>query len=258
MDSPGLDVAHEGPVLTLTLNRPEILNALDWQIIDAAREQVEAAGRDPGVRVVVLTGAGRAFSSGAQLGDRDEHPDGKIVTLERGNALVEAIVASPKPVVAAVNGLAAGIGATIALACDLVLARRSAYFLLAFVNIGLMPDGGATALVPAAIGRARASRMALLGERVPAEQALDWGLISHLVDDDSFDAELAAITTRLAGGAGAAIARTKAALRAATLSQLQQAHAIERSGQLELFDTDDFAEGVQAFRDKRPARFTGR
>ena len=156
------------------------------------------------------------------------------------------------------NGLAAGIGATIALACDLVVAGRSSYFLLAFVNIGLMPDGGATALVPAAIGRARAARMAMLGERIPAEQALEWGLISHVTDDEDFDEEVAAVTQRLATGATRAIARTKAALRETGLALLHHAHAVERRGQLELFESADFAEGVAAFREKRTARFEGR
>lgn len=258
MSDTGLAVSSDGGVLRLTLDRPATLNALDWQVLDEAATQVRNASDDPAIRVIVLTGSGRAFSSGAQLGEREEHPDGKLSTLDHGNALVEAIVGSPKPVVAAVNGIAAGIGATIALSCDLVVAKRSGYFLLAFVNIGLMPDGGATALVPAAIGRARAARMALLGERIPADTALDWGLISHVVDDDSFDAEVDVIVAKLASGAGQAIARTKAALADSTLTALRQAHATERAGQRELFLTRDFAEGVQAFLDKRPARFEGR
>lgn len=253
----GLDVSLDAGVLRLTIVGPETLNSLSVQLLDDAAAEVQKAGEDPAVRAIVLTGTGRAFSSGADLSDEERDPRTRIATLDRANALVEAIVAAPKPVVAAVNGLAAGVGATIALSCDLVVAKESGYFLLAFVNIGLMPDGGATAIVPAAIGRARANRMALLGEKIPARQALDWGLISHVVPDVDFDAEVDAIVTRLANGPTQSIARTKAAIADASLSLLRQAHAIERAGQLELFTTDDFAEGVQAFQHKRPARFVG-
>jgi hypothetical protein len=137
-----------------------------------------------------------------------------------------------------------------------VIARQSAYFLLAFANIGLMPDGGATALVPAAVGRARAARMALLGERIAAQTAFDWGLISHVVGDDDFDAEVAALTAKLANGPTRAYAHTKVALNLAL--PLAQAHATELAGQRELFATDDFAEGILAFHEHRAARFRGR
>ena len=178
--------------------------------------------------------------------------------LDEANRLVAAVVACPKPVVAGVNGLAAGVGATIALSCDLVMARASSYVLLAFANIGLMPDGGATAVLPAAIGRVRASRMALLAERIPAQQAFDWGLVSHVVDDDAFDAELEALLATLASGPTLAYARTKAALAASTLALLEQAQRIESDGQAELFDSADVAEGIAAFQEKRRPRFTGR
>jgi enoyl-CoA hydratase/carnithine racemase len=228
-------------------------------MLEAATEHIAKAGNDPAVRAILLTGTGRAFSSGADIGgDGEVGGPAATATLDAANALVAAIVEVPKLVVGAVNGLAAGVGATIALSCDLVVAKRSSYFLLAFVNIGLMPDGGASAVLPAAIGRVRAARMALLGERVPAATALEWGLISHLVEDDELDAEVSTLLARLAGGPTVSYARTKAALRQATLSLLPQAHAAERAGQIDLFDTADFAEGVAAFRDRRPARFEGR
>ncbi|WP_375503562.1 enoyl-CoA hydratase [uncultured Jatrophihabitans sp.] len=249
-----LHITLDAGRLTVRFNRPGALNALTPPMLQQAVERVEAAAHDPQIRVVVVTGEGRAFSSGADI----SADSATTLTLDLGNALVRAVVHSPKPVVAAVNGLAAGIGATIALACDLQVTRASAYFLLAFANIGLMPDGGATTIVPAAIGRARASRMALLAERVPAAQALEWGLISHVVGDDTFDDELTAVVDRLASGPPLAYARTKAAIAAATLPDLDAAHTLEREGQLELLRTVDFAEGTAAFRERRPAKFEGR
>lgn len=247
----------ENGVLTVRFARPESLNSLTAPVLIAATEQVRAAAADRSVRAVLITGEGRAFSSGADLGAEIDATNGNA-TLLAANALVIAIVELPKPVVAAVNGLAAGVGATIALACDLVIAKASSYFLLAFTNIGLMPDGGATALVPTAIGRARAARMALLGERIAAQTALDWGLISHVVADEDFDAEVAAVVAKLAAGPTLAYARTKAALAASTLTTLRLAHEIEEAGQNELFATADLAEGVAAFRERRAARFEGR
>jgi enoyl-CoA hydratase/carnithine racemase len=255
----GLQVALDGAALRLTFDRPNTLNALTVELMEAATARVEKAATDNAVRVVVLTGAGRAFSSGADLGDPNDAAKAPTIrTLDAANGLVRAITRVPKPVVAAVNGLAAGVGCTIALSCDLAVTRQSAYFLLAFANIGLMPDGGATALVPTAIGRARAARMAMLGERVPAAKALDWGLISHVVDDEAFEGEVKAVVERLAQGPTRAYAKTKAAVNAATLGLLEQAHRLERAGQLELFATEDFAEGVRAFYERRPARFQGR
>ena len=251
-----LDISLDAGRLTVRFTRPQALNALTAAMLEQAAERVRAAATDPEVRVVVVTGEGRAFCSGADI-VADRNDAGITATLDGANALVHAIVHCPKPVVAAVNGLAAGVGATIALSCDLHVVRSSAYLLLAFANIGLMPDGGATAIVPAAVGRARASRMALLADRIPAPQALEWGLVSHVADDDAFDDEVAALVQKLATGPTLAYGRAKAAIVAATLGTLDQAHALERVGQVALFATADFAEGTAAFRERRTANFTG-
>jgi enoyl-CoA hydratase/carnithine racemase len=251
-----LDLETRDTVLRVTFTRPDVLNALTPTMLAEATRAIGEAGHDDGVRAVLLTARGRAFSSGADLGGSDD-TERKTAVLDEANALVAAIVACPKPVVAGVNGLAAGVGATIALSCDLVVARASSYVLLAFANIGLMPDGGATAILPAAIGRVRASRMALLAERIPAAQAFEWGLISHVVDDDAYEQQLEDLLARLAGGPTLAYARTKAALGASTLALLEQAQRLERDGQIELFDSSDVTEGVAAFRERRRPNFTG-
>ena len=168
------------------------------------------------MRCILITGSGRAFGAGAALGE-DFDGGGTLVGINR---LVRAITSSPLPVVAGVNGLAAGASASMALSADLVLARRSAYFLLAFVNIGLMPDGGATELVAASIGRARAMQMAMLGQRLPAADAAEAGLVHAVVEDDDFDAELAALVERLATGPTLALGRMKAAINATTIPTL--------------------------------------
>ena len=250
MSTPVLLDSSNG-VLTITWNAPDRLNALTAEMLDAAAEAIESA-KD--ARLVVITGTGRAFSSGAALGPGF---DG-AATLDGANRLVRAITRSPVPVLSAVNGLAAGVAVSIAIAADITVARRSAYFLLAFVNIGLMPDGGATELVAASIGRARANRMAMLGERLPAEVAAEIGLIHKALDDEAYDAEIAALVDKLGNGPTLALGAMKAAITATTLSRLDEALAREREGQIALFSTADFAEGGQAFLDKRRATFTGR
>src|SRR5690242_6890301 len=182
-----LQIITEDGVLRLTMQRPETLNAITGEMSDRIAEELEAAARREDVRAVVLAGAGDAFSSGADISGVNAHEALDETALDRANRIIRAIVRLDKPVLAAVNGIAAGVGCSAALACDLVVAKQSAGFLLAFSRIGLMPDGGATASVAASIGRARAMRMALLGEVLSAQEAYDAGLVSHLVPDDEFD-----------------------------------------------------------------------
>jgi enoyl-CoA hydratase/carnithine racemase len=250
----GLVVDQTGDILRITFDRPERLNSVTAEILHAAADAVENAD-ESGARVIVVGGSGRAFSSGA-----DVSPDGSppgLDTLDAANRLVLAMVKSPVVVVAAVNGIAAGVGCSIALAADLAIAKRSAAFMLAFTKIGLMPDGGASMLVPAAIGRARAARMALLAEKVSAATAAEWGMIADVVADDDFDAYVEGLTNQLAAGPPLAYAATKKVLNAGTLSLLEAILHGEREGQTPLLASADFAEGMAAFQQKRPATFTG-
>ena len=250
----GLLVERQDDALRITFNRPERLNALTAEIIHAVADLIDAAD-DEGVRVIVLTGAGRAFSSGADVG-ADGAPPG-LDTLDAANRLTMSITHSPVVVVAAVNGIAAGVGCSFAVAADIAIAKASAAFMLAFTKIGLMPDGGASLLVTAAVGRARAARMALLAEKVSASTAVEWGLIADAVADDDFDAYIDALAAQLAAGPPLAYGATKRTLNAASLSLLEAILREERDGQGPLLASADFAEGMAAFQDKRPAVFTG-
>ncbi|WIX75224.1 enoyl-CoA hydratase-related protein [Amycolatopsis carbonis] len=252
-----MKIEQDGAALRIEFDRPDRLNAVTTAMLVRAGDAVEEALADASVRVVVLTGAGRAFCAGADLAGSDIEADPDTGTIDAANRLTRLFRDIPKPVVAAVNGPAVGVGCSFALAADLCVARESAYFLLAFANVGLMPDGGSTALVPAAIGRARAARMAMLAERIPAPQALEWGMISHVVADGDFDAEVARLTKQLAEGPTASFAQTKRALAASSLAQLDGAFELERAGQSSLFATKDFAEGLAAFRAKRRPEFRG-
>ena len=257
-----IDVSVADGAATITLNRPERLNAWNQQLGLELRAAVDAVAGDPAVRAVLLTGAGRAFSSGADLGEpADTLPDGTLdlggVLRDRYNPIITRLRSMPKPVVSAVNGPAVGIGCSLALAADLVLATRSAYFLLAFVNIGLVPDGGASAFVPARAGHARAMEMTLLGERVGAEQALKWGLVNRVVEDDALSAEAAALTARLAKGPTKAYAAAKALLNRRLYAGLEEQLEAEAQAQAEQARSKDFVEGVTAFLQKREPNFTG-
>lgn len=251
-----LEISTVDGVLRLTLNRPAQLNAMTADLSDALAHEIEQATGDD-VRVVVLTGAGGAFSAGADISGADAHEHFDVSALDRANRIIRAITRLDKPVLAAVNGVAAGVGCSTALACDLVVASESASFLLAFARIGLMPDGGASATVAASIGRARAMRMALLAEPLSARAAYDAGLVSHLADDDAFDTVVEGLVRRLATGPPLAYAATKRAINAATLAGLDEALERERTGQTLLLRTGDVAEGMRAFGEKRRPEFTG-
>ncbi|WP_129974900.1 enoyl-CoA hydratase [Rhodococcus sp. Q1] len=254
-DLPGVDTTVDDGVLRVTLNRPARMNAVKTETLDAIAEVFEKYAGDPSVRVAVLTGADRAFCSGADIAGRDLNAPPSAETIDAANRVTAAIRAFPRPVVGAVNGAAAGVGVSLALACDLTVSKESGYFLLAFTKIGLMPDGGASALVAASIGRARALRMALLAERLPAREALASGLIADVYADDEFDGAVEALVQRLADGSSAAFASTKNAINDATLTELDNAFAREREGQLVLLASADFTEGVTAFQEKRTANF---
>jgi 2-(1,2-epoxy-1,2-dihydrophenyl)acetyl-CoA isomerase len=255
--------ASNGAELRIELNRPDRMNAWDRQLGVELLSTIEEATDDDGVRTVTITGTGRAFSAGADLKAGFEpspqgHPDVESRLREIYHPIIAGIRRMPKPVLAAVNGPAAGIGCSLALACDLIVARESAYLMLAFVNIGLVPDGGSSLLVPSRVGFARAAEMAMLGERVPARQALEWGLINRVVADDEFEAEVDALAERLATGPTTSYAGTKRQLNAWVYSRMDEQLALEASIQQEAAASGDFAEGVQAFLERRPARFSGR
>jgi 2-(1,2-epoxy-1,2-dihydrophenyl)acetyl-CoA isomerase len=254
--------ASNGAELRIVLNRPDRMNAWDRELGVDLLSAIEEATDDESVRAVTITGAGRAFSTGADLKAGFEpspqgHPDVESRLREIYHPIIAGIRHMPKPVLAAVNGPAAGIGCSLALACDLIVARESAYLMLAFVNIGLVPDGGSSLLVPSRVGYARAAEMAMLGERVPARQALEWGLVNRVVADDEFDAEVDALAERLATGPTTSYAGTKFQLNSWLYSRMDEQLALEASIQQEAAASGDFAEGVQAFLDRRPARFSG-
>ena len=254
----------EDGVGRITLNRPDTLNAWNEQFGFDLREVVTKEARDESVRALLITGAGRAFSSGADLKeggagetDHDGLPNVRKRLAEIYHPILLGLRELPKPVVAAVNGPAVGIGASLAFACDLIVASAGSYFNLAFVNIGLMPDGGSTAFVPAAVGKARAFEMALLGERVPAQQALDWGLINRVVKRESLAKEGLELAQKLANGPTRSYASSKRALNRMLYPDLGGQLDLEAEIQHQLVRSDDFIEGVTAFAEKREAVFRG-
>lgn len=257
MTAPGLVVTEEDGVLTLRFDRQEVFNALSGEMVLGVCEAVERASSRDDVRVVVLTGTGAAFSTGADIGGTDAHERFDVRAMDAANRMIRAIVECHKPVIAGVNGVAAGVGLSAALACDLAVARESASFLLAFARVGLMPDGGASATVAAAIGRPRAMRMALLAEPLPAVEAFRSGLISHLATEASFEAELAAVVKRVRHGAPLGLTATKQAINRASLAALEPALEYERDTQTMLLRTADVAEGMAAFAGKRRPEFRG-
>ncbi len=255
-----LSVELADGVLSVTLNRPDSLNSLTAAMLKTIADALERAAGDARVRVVRLGGVGRGFSSGAGISEEDHANPGANGTpadvLDAANSAVRAIVNLPQPVVAVVQGPAAGVGASVALACDVVLASEKAFFMLAFTKIGLMPDGGASALIAASVGRHRAMRMALLAERIPAAEALEWGLVTAVYPADQFDAEVSKVVATLVAGPAVALRKTKDAINAATLVELEAALEREKQGQLTLIDSHDFREGTRAFQQRRAANFT--
>ena len=249
-------------VARLTLNRPERLNALNSDMHAEIRSAIDTLEAER-ARVLVITGAGRAFCAGQDLGDRAVAADGGRPDLgesiERNyKPLVLRLRQLPIPVVAAVNGIAAGAGANIALACDLVIAARSAAFIQSFAKLGLVPDSGGSYFLPHLVGTARALGLALLGERLEAERAAEWGLIWSAVPDEALGETVSALAASLAQGPTLGYARTKAAIHAAQSDALNSSLDRERDFQRELGYSADYAEGVRAFTEKRGARFAGR
>lgn len=245
------------------LNRPDRMNAWDEQLAVDLLDALLRAGEDEEVRAVMIVGAGRAFSSGADLRapfdpTPDGHPDLYARLTRRYHPIMRAVREMPKPVLAAVNGPAAGIGCSLAICSDLVVAAESAYFLLAFVNIGLAPDGGSSLFIPARVGYGRAAEMAMLGEPVPAPLALEWGLVNRVFDDGSFEEEADALLERLASGPTRSYAATKRQLNHWIYDGMEEQLELEAQIQQKLAATRDFAEGVGAFVEKRAAGFVGR
>jgi 2-(1,2-epoxy-1,2-dihydrophenyl)acetyl-CoA isomerase len=258
-----LEITRDGAAATLTLNRPEALNAWDARLAQELCDAVGQLAGDESIRCVTITGRGRAFCAGADVKAGfpetvDGHPDIHTRLVEIHHPIITGVREMPKPVLAAVNGPAAGIGCSLALACDLVIAAESAYLMLAFVRIGLAPDGGASAFVPARVGFGRALEMALLGEPIPARKALEWGLVNSVVADDELMSSAAELGERLAAGPTRAYAAAKRQFNAWAYERLRQQLALEADEQQMLAATRDHAEGVGAFREKRPAEFTGK
>jgi enoyl-CoA hydratase len=251
-----LEVLLADDVLRLTFNRPDQLNALTGEMELRLIEELRGAGTRDDVRAVLLTGEGAAFSAGADMAGEEAQERYDESSIDGANLVVRSLLEVDKPVVCGLNGVAAGVGMSIALACDLVVATESAALTLAFGKIGLMPDGGASALVAAAVGRTRAMRMALLAERIKADEALAWGLASAVYPADEFAAEVDKVIDVLKVGPAVSLSNTKAAINAATLGELDGALQRETEGQISLLSGTDFREGIKAFQQHRTPTFT--
>jgi 2-(1,2-epoxy-1,2-dihydrophenyl)acetyl-CoA isomerase len=249
-----------GGVLRVTLDRPEKLNAIDGQLADEARAAFERAEQDNGIRAVLLAANGRAFCAGQDLADPNVAPGRDLgMMLERHyNPLIRSMRSLPKPIVARVNGVAAGAGANLVFAADIVVAARSASFIESFSRIGLLPDSGGTWMLPRLVGHARAVALAMLGEKMTAEQAHAWGAIWQVVDDGELDAACDRITAALAAAPTKALGAIKGAMESSWTHDLDETLGRERALQSALGATRDFREGVEAFAAKRPPVFEGR
>jgi len=249
-------------VLTLTLNRPDRLNAFNEAMHLALRSEIQRAHDDPAIRAVLLTGAGRGFCAGQDLGDRDPRKNGPAPDLGRTldmfyNPLLRLMRSLSKPIVCAVNGAAAGAGANIALACDIVLAAKSAKFIQAFARIGLVPDAGGSWTLARVLGEPRAKALALTAEPLSAQKAADWGLIWKAVDDEELMDEAQRLAASLAAGPTLALGLTKHLVQSAALNSFEQQLEMERDCQRTAGQSADYAEGVLAFLEKRKAQFKG-
>jgi 2-(1,2-epoxy-1,2-dihydrophenyl)acetyl-CoA isomerase len=246
-------------IARLTLNRPDRLNSFTVQMHE---EVSDALANLDGARCLILTGAGRGFCAGQDLNDRAVAPGQKVDLGEsvelRYNPLIRRLTSLPMPVIARVNGVAAGAGANIALACDIVIAANSAKFIQSFAAIGLIPDSGGTWVLPRLVGQARALGLALTGEPLPAETAAEWGLIWKAVDDDRLDAEVDALAQRFAAGPPRGLAAIKRMIRESWSQTLDQELERQRDAMRELGTSDDYREGVAAFMEKRKPVFTGK
>ncbi|WP_216901231.1 enoyl-CoA hydratase [Nocardia alni] len=254
----GLSVVQDGRVLRVTITNSKRKNAINYDTMVALGDAFVGAAQDGSVRVIVLTGEGDDFCTGADLSGVVSEAQRGItpeMTMDAANRLVKAIVDAPVPVIARIRGAAAGIGVALAVAADLTYATEDAYLLLAFVNIGLMPDGGAAAMIAAAAGRGLAARMALLGERLPITEAVACGVITGVLSEAELDATVEGAAAKLAAGPRRAIELTKRALNQATLTALDTALATEKTGQAELLQSPDFLEGATAMLTKRKPVF---
>ena len=255
-----IQLGHDGPIARITLNRPDRLNSFTAQMHEELRDALDRLGD---ARVVVLTGAGRGFCAGQDLNDRAVSSGGAQVdlgmTVETSwNPLIRKLASLPQPVIARVNGVAAGAGANVALACDIAVAARSAKFIQSFSAIGLIPDSGGTWVLPRLVGQARALGLALTGEPLPAETAEQWGLIWKCVDDEALDSEVDAIAQKLASLAPLGLAAIKEMIRSSWGRTLDQELNDQRDAMRRLGFTDDYREGVAAFLEKRRPTFVGR
>lgn len=257
-----IEFAIDHGVATLMLNRPQSLNSFTAEMHAEVRQVMTKVIEDKTIRCLVITGAGRGFCAGQDLGDRSAAEDGSLPDLGESveknyNPLIRSIMNLPKPVICAVNGVAAGAGASLALACDIVLAARSASFIQAFCKIGLVPDSGSTYNLPRAVGLARAKGLALLGDKLPAETAEQWGMIWKCVDDEQLQDEAAKMAQHLATQPTRALGRIKKLLNASFSHTLVEQTDLEKDDMRTLGQSDDFREGVAAFMEKRPAVFKG-
>ncbi|HEX8621661.1 MAG TPA: 2-(1,2-epoxy-1,2-dihydrophenyl)acetyl-CoA isomerase PaaG [Allosphingosinicella sp.] len=254
-----IDFTNECGIARLTLNRPDRLNSFT---VEMHEEVADALAKLEGARVLVVTGAGRGFCAGQDLNDRAVAP-GEAVDLgesveRRYNPLIRTLTGLPFPVIARVNGVAAGAGANIALACDIVVAAKSAKFIQSFASIGLIPDSGGTWVLPRLVGQARALGLALTAEPLPADKAAEWGLIWKAVDDEALDSEVDGLAARFAAAPTRGLARIKKMIRESWGHSLDEELGLQRDAMRELGFSDDYREGVAAFMEKRKPNFTGR